>query len=561
MKNSKKLAIITLLVCLMFGCSTKSSHLGQNNNDNNSSSSIGTEMLIEYDKDRNQSSDTDAEPVTDSSTSESVSLAPTCMPVLSIETKKQTGDIMSFVTEPVSQYVAESIASWTPGYHMPPTPYYEECYVILTDTDNTLLLDTVETNVKVRGNWTTAYDKKPLRIKFSEKQNMLGLNNGAQMKNWVLLAGYKDGSLLRDKTALSIAREILGEDGLYAADAQFVEVEINHQYWGVYLLTELQQVNQNRIDITENGKDYTGTDIGYFMEFDGYFCNEEPLQQFYVDYSDNAPLIPFDGNEGSGRTITCLGEGDGDYKQDIGITIKSDINSQEQHDFIESYINNVYRIMYAAAYNDEAYQFTPDFSSIMMTNDITPQEAVENVVDVQSLADMYIISELTCDADIYWSSFFMDADFGPDGSKRLTFEAPWDFDSSMGNKDRCADAEGFYAANIVPDVNDVYETINPWLAVLMYEDWFRDIISEKWTAAYDSGIFRRGIEQIMIDSEQFSSAFDRNYQKWNNIINNNAFAGELCYDSQKCRTHAEAAEYLEKWLSDRVDFLNNYWHE
>ena len=95
----------------------------------------------------------------------------------------------------------------------------------------------------------------------------------------------------------------------------------------------------------------------------------------------------------------------------------------------------------------------------------------------------------------------------------------------------------------------------------MYEDWFRDIISEKWTAAYDSGIFRRGVEQIMIDSEQFSSAFDRNYQKWNNIINNQAFAGELCYDSQKCRTHAEAAEYLEKWLSDRVDFLNNYWHE
>lgn len=38
-------------------------------------------------------------------------------------------------------------------------------------------------------------------------------------------------------------------------------------------------------------------------------------------------------------------------------------------------------------------------------------------------------------------------------AKKLTFEVPWDFDSAMGNKDRCADGTGFYAANIVWDVN------------------------------------------------------------------------------------------------------------
>lgn len=483
------------------------------------------------------------------------------MPVLSIVTKNQAEDAMQFVTAPVTEFVAREIASWTPGYKIPAAPYYEECAVTLKDTDNTVLLDAADANVKVRGNWTTTYDKKPLRIRFAEKQSMLGLNGGAGMKNWVLLAGYKDGSLLRDKTALSIARELLGEDGFYASDAQFVEVEINEQYWGVYLLTELQQVNPERIGITEPEKDDTGTDIGYFMEFDGYFVNEEPLQQFHVDYADNAPLIPFDGNDGSGKTITCLSESPGDRKKDIGITIKSDINTQEQHDFIASYVSNVYRIMYEAAYNDKAYQFKPDYTSIRPAADITPQQAVENVVDVQSLADMYIISELTCDADIYWTSFFMDVDFGADSNRKLTFEAPWDFDSALGNKDRCADSTGFYAANIVPDVNKSYRTINPWLAVLMYENWFQDIISERWTNAYDSGIFRRGIEMIQSDTAQYADAFERNNQKWDNIVHNEAFANELCINAKKCKTHAECAAYLSEWLTGRVDFLNNYWHK
>lgn len=481
------------------------------------------------------------------------------MPLLTIDTVSQEAGVMDFVEKPVSPFVAKSIASWTPGYQMPPAPYYEACTITLTDGVSEILLYAVEAEVKVRGNWTTSYDKKPLRIRFSEKQNLLGLNDGAEMKNWVLLAEYKDTSMLRNKTALSIARELLGEDGLYAADAAFVEVKINQQYWGVYLLTELQQVNSHRVAVTEPEKDHTGIDIGYFMEFDGYYTNEDALQQFRVDYADNAPLVPFDGNGGSDRTMTPLKEKRGDPKQDVGITIKSDIYSQEQHDFIEAYVNNVYRILYAAAYEDKAYQFNYDYSYIAESG-ITPRQAVEEVINVESLADMYIISELTCDADIYWSSFFMDVDFGQGGDKRLTFEAPWDFDSAMGNKDRCADGTGFYAANILYDVNDVYETINPWLAVLMYEDWFQDMIREKWTALYDAGAFDRACEMIRNDTSQYQEAITRNYQRWNNLLHNSA-SHELSRRAARCKTHAEAAAYLEEWLRSRVDFLNEQWHQ
>jgi len=546
MKRLKRLLMIIMSVCVFASCSSTDSS-SQSATDSNGSSSQVT----------SDSKPSDNSKPDDDNKDDSDEIAESTMPILEIQTVNQEKNALDFVTKPVAEHVSEQIATWTPNYVMPPAPYYETCSITLTGTDKSVLLDAVEGQVKVRGNWTTTYDKKALRIKFTEKQNMLGLNNGAQFKNWLLLAEYKDASMLRNKSALSIAREILGEDGLYCSDAEFVEVYINGKYWGVYLLAEQQQINENRVSITEGEKDYTGTDIGYLLEFDGYYYMEDELNQFYFDYHDNAKLIPFDENGGSGKTITCIGHD----KKKVGMSIKSDIYSEEQRDFIASFTEHVYDIMYYAAYEDRAFVFNSDYTAIEETTDITPQEAVERVVNVNSLADMYIVSEITCDADIYWSSFYMSVDFGENGDKKLTFTAPWDYDSAMGNKDRCADGTGFYAASIVPDVDGNYKTVNPWLTVIMYEDWYQDIIRSKWTKAYDDGVFSRALDMIESDKSTHSDAFERNYDKWNNIINNGAFSNELSYGAAQCKTHEEATDYLYNWLETRIEFLNDYWHE
>lgn len=481
------------------------------------------------------------------------------LPYLSIETVNKDVDAMEFVTAPVAGHVSAQIATWTPDYEMPPEPYYEKCTISLTNIDGTKMLDAVSAEVKVRGNWTTTYDKKPLRIKFDKPQDMLRMNDGAKFKNWLLLAEYKDASLLRNKTALSIARDLLQRDGHYVSDAEFIEVYINGNYWGVYLLAEQQQVHENRVNISSVPSDYTGTDIGYFLELDGYYYTEDSLHQFFMNYADNAPLIPYDGNDGSGRSIEPLSTIDG------GMSIASDINSPAQRDFIASFVNNVYRIMYAAAYRNEAYCFNADYTAIEKTTALTPQEAVEQVVDIQSLVDTYILNEVVCDADIYYSSFYMTADFGEGGNKKLTFEAPWDFDSGLGVKSRCPDGTGFYAANIVPDVNGGpayggFETINPWLAVLANADWYQELVKDTWTAAYDDNVFDRALQMITTDAENCKTAFANNYKKWNNIINNDSFASELSAKAAACKNETEAIAYLYEWLEARVNFLNEQWH-
>jgi len=574
---------------------------------------------------------------------------PLVVPVISLISSSGTTD---FATKPVEKHIAQQAYM---GRNMPPEPYYEECTITIEDTDGTKPINGVNGKVKVRGNWTSNYVKKSLRINFGEAQSVLGLNGGKKFKSWVLLAEYKDGSMLRNKSAFALSRDILGVDSLFASDSKLVELVINGEYFGVYLLAEVQQINDGRVSITKADDDYTGTDIGYLLEHDtGYSMYEEKMESLVVDFNDNAPLKPFDGNGGSGKTIQPKGgsfggfpgggsfPGGGNFpgwgnnnnnnsdnsnnnnnnqqrpgagnfpgwgnnnnnqqqtqqptnptqnnnnnqnwggnnwgnfniggnlkKRQFGfgassnenMTIKSGANSQEQHDFIAKYINNVYKIMYEAAYNQKALKFNNDYSDIVEASNMTPRQAIEAAIDVNSLADMYIISEMTCDADLYYSSFYMDVDFGSDGSKKLRFEAPWDFDSGLGNKDRCADGKGHFAANIIPDNGGFGSVINPWLAVIMYEEWYQDIIRNKWTKAYDNGVFGRVVDMIHSDSKNFEEAFTRNYAKWNNIIDNKSFASELSAGARQCKTQGEAANYLAKWFESRVAFVNSFWHK
>lgn len=469
------------------------------------------------------------------------------MPLLSITTLSDDDNI-EFVTRPIAPYVARGM-----GLDGAPEPYYQKCRISLKDPNGDMVINDAGANVRVRGNWTTGYDKKPLKIKFDEKQKIPGLNGGARFKSFVLLAGFKDSSMLRDKVGLFISRRILGNDGLYAADSELVEVEINGRYWGVYLLTEQQQVKKNRIEITEAAEEYTEPDIGYLLEMDAYYREEDELHSFVMGYYDNSPLKAYD-DSGEEKYVYPIAYGSDLLSPDVGITIKSDIFSAKQHDFIESYLNNVYDIMYAAAYLGEAYCFNSDYTQIYKTDAITPREAVEKVVDVYSLADMYLISELTCDKDLGWSSFFMDVDFGKRKDHRLRFEAPWDFDSSMGNRDVCPDGTGLYAAGVISHPAGFYTMTNPWLTVLMYEDWYRDIIIDRWRMNYESGVFEDALEMIDKDTYMYEDAFISNSERWGSYEGN-----ELSEAAMDCRTQKEAAMYLKDWLTRRIEFLNDHW--
>lgn len=102
------------------------------------------------------------------------------IPVIKIYSKSQNND---FVAKPVAKHVTEARATWGDIRH-DPAPYKEECKITVYDENGKSdVINSKIANVKVRGNWTTSYDKKSLRLSFNEKTPILGLNNGRKNKD------------------------------------------------------------------------------------------------------------------------------------------------------------------------------------------------------------------------------------------------------------------------------------------------------------------------------------------------------------------------------------------
>ena len=475
-----------------------------------------------------------------------------------------------WVALPIAAHVKEQARAWTNEYDSYPDPYYKDCTIsTFSDGGETAELDSATGQVKVRGNWTTSYAKKSLRIKFKEAHSMLGLHEGGSYKNWVLLAGYKDASLLRDAIGMKLYAEMFGEQ-YYVSDCKLVDLFINGVYWGVYLLAEQQEAK--RMELTEPKKNAPepNTNIGYIIEFDSYYYSEKENEQFIIDYTlgDASNTITDYGNEEL-------------VNPQAGYTIKSDINDKAQHDFIANYMNKVWEICYRATHNIGYYTFDANYTNLELftayDDDDTPDEKCEKcisaIIDVNSLASMYIFNELICDPDLYLTSFFMDVDFGEAGDKKLRFEAPWDFDSTMGNKSfAIKDTQNIAGETIggknpqyMCTINDMFAGAcqtdvncfdarihgNPWMVVFIKCGWFQELVKQIWNGLTTLNV--GDTIQNFYDKDNYGAHLEFNRTRWGYPKSD-----ELCNASRAAAEESQqaSAEYLKNWLKARRDAVD-----
>lgn len=413
---------------------------------------------------------------------------------------------------------------------------YTNCTISVSGCDDKYALSGVTGGVKVRGNYTSNYNKKPLRIKFDKKQGMLGLNGGQKMKSWVLLADVKDSSMLRNAAAFYLGHKILGSDGYYCTDFLPVKVNINGTYWGVYLLVEQQQVGAGRVDISEPEDDWTTNDFGYFVEYDGYYTDEGPDGDptFTINYLNNAAL-----SGPNGRNV---------YPGNRGYTIKSDILCDSQRQFAAAYLENVYRVAYYAK-NGTCYNISADGLSTVAAPAASIQNHLNRYIDLQSMVDTYILQEIACDPDIGWSSFYLDFDMGEGADHRLRFQAPWDWDSAFGNRaGYCEDAKGYYA----------YGSSNPWLTLLTGQTFFQNMVKAKWAKLVEENVFQGLFDAMHSYSRLYEADYAANFQKWNHMGGNyGETAGELRAETKSVYSQNDARRFLEDWLGDRLTYLSS----
>lgn len=106
--------------------------------------------------------------------------------------------------------------------------------------------------LKGRGNASWEYDKRPYNLTLSTEGALLGMKSS---KNWILLANAADETNLNNQLTLDLASRV----GLqWTPHCQWVDLYLNGEYSGLYLLTEKVEVHENRLDIAADPSAFLG---------------------------------------------------------------------------------------------------------------------------------------------------------------------------------------------------------------------------------------------------------------------------------------------------------------
>ncbi len=359
--------------------------------------------------------------------------------------------------------------------------------VTLTNCGEAYALEEASIQIRGRGNFSWGLEKKSYRIRLDEKENLLGIGD-AKGRHWNLLANHCDQSLLRNYTALTFAGQMSGIG--YSPACKSVEVYLNGAYHGVFLLCEAIRVGKGRVDIQDDPE--AGTDIGYLLQMTRYA--EEPM--FYVD--------------------------------DRAFEIKSDLSADEelaweQSMFIQDYVTRCF----------EAVQ----------TGD---RETIEELMDINSVLDTYIVEETVKNLDVGWDSFYLYKDSGG----KLCLGPIWDFDLALGNANEgCDTFIDLYAAQ------NAKSQSNPWFYYLMGYQWFRDLLTERWKSAEVQKIVGDLPEMIRQQAEAEGQSYARNFERWQ------IFGQRINREPRaimSLQTYPQHAEYLEQWLTGRIAWMNEF---
>lgn len=128
-------------------------------------------------------------------------------------------------------------------------------------------LDSVPVNIRGRGNTSWLEPKKPYRLKFDKKISLCGLKKA---KSYVLIANYIDGTLMKNAIAFELAR-LLGMP--FTNHSVPVNVVLNGEYKGAYMLSEKIGINSASVDIDEQ--------TGIMWELDKSYDED---YRFYSNY-------------------------------------------------------------------------------------------------------------------------------------------------------------------------------------------------------------------------------------------------------------------------------------
>lgn len=302
--------------------------------------------------------------------------------------------------------------------------------------------------IKGRGNYTwTGFDKKPYRLKLDSKAALLGMKKS---KHFGLLAHADDDSgFLRNTVGFELSRRL----GLAWTPAQEpIEVVLNGDYLGLYMLTELIRVDEDRVNIVEQADNETDPSLitgGWLVEIDNYDEAEEEQVRF---------------QEGNGEVIR--------------FTHKSpELLSDIQRNYLLNLGRRADAAIYVSDKNDTGW---------------------ENIIDIDALARFYIVQEILDNAESFHGSCYWHKDLGND--TKMVFGPVWDFGNTFHRG----------GTRFIYDRPPYGQT---WIGEIAKFPHFQEVVKQIWKE-FKANEYASLDAFIDAFSSQITQAAASDYQRW-----------------------------------------------
>lgn len=411
-----------------------------------------------------------------------------------------------------------------------------EGHVTFVEEDGSVIYNDGLTSFHGRGNNTFSYRKKPYQLKLEEKTDFCGMGAG---KTWLLLANWIDLSLLRNQIVLDLCQEI----GIPSAvECKPIDLYINGNYNGLYLLTEKIQINKARINIT-NLEEENELLNGENMTVYGTFDEETPDLLSIRGYE-----LPEDPDDITGGYILEM-EKSYRYRENIDngfktsgsicVTIKEPSQASRAQVL---YIGNLFN----------------DFHNAIRAKDgANPDTGIHysEYIDVSSFARKFLIEEFSKNYDAQASSqfFYKDSD---DVDTRIYAGPCWDYDLSMGNI-----RNGSFYNGSLPTGEYVTASASKanlyWL--LNKHDDFNQALKSEYNAH-----MRLALQVITGKAEAPEGCYVKSFDEYVAAIEDSAAmnfsrwpAGNVKgYYTGSGRNFKDSCKYLLNWMTKRLNYMD-----
>ncbi len=323
-------------------------------------------------------------------------------------------------------------------------------------------------------------------------------------EDFILYGPFSDKTMMNNVLAMHLANEM----GHYSSRTRFVEIVINGNYRGVYVLMEKIKRDNDRVDIAKlteldiEGDELTGGYIiridkgnydGWVSDYDAHNSfNDIKFQYYYPDQNIVKP---------------------------------------EQKNYIKSYVDHFEDAVASNdGYNDDGLHYT-------------------HYINLRSFVDNFLLNELSKDVDAYRLSTYFHKDKDSKGG-RLNAGPFWDFNLSFGNADYCqtSDPTGFIYYQCGGNspfwwntwLNDI--TFLPAMRC-RWEELRETILNEEYL-----NTFLENHKLLLAESQS------RNFTQYP-ILGQYIWPNPTFF--QNAATHAIAIDIMKDWINSRVAWLDD----